>query len=589
MHANSYPQVPFNLETFGLNDDSILNSAGPFQQTFAFSPSGSPLAPGTTYPQYNKPPIGSSLTSSDYYSPPTSAHPSTASTPQPYDNEQMYFERHQRAMQQYTTNRPSNLSNTMQTQYIYSPNEASLFSPVTTAGTSAASYNTPAFSMQHVNPSHVLRPDFSITNSAPSMTQTRQDNIFSFGPDSDNEEEDALSFPDRSLTMQPEYSPMEDSTLDIHTGMQWDPNLGAQLNNMASRYPGGPPKKQVTIGGAETVSSPQDWSGHNNLHRGQSSSASVNDMRNHANIARQQKIARISSTPNAVNLARQQDLQNRPQSSPNSPPESGLSSIAPSRPSSPGGSRPDDNNGVPTTCTNCFTQTTPLWRRNPEGHPLCNACGLFLKLHGVVRPLSLKTDVIKKRNRGSGNQLPIGAAATRSSKKASRKNSIHQAPVTTPLTGKAPGQNDSASPSSNHGSAGSGSTAGNTPTTYGAAGNSLPAKSGVVPIAAAPPKPTPVTATGSAPSRTTVNVAPKRQRRHSKQGSRAGGPEAEMADADDTSGKSATVPPKKPDIFGSVGNLTTMQGAGMMGQHGIMADGGNTNGSTEWEWLTMSL
>ncbi|KAH9209207.1 global nitrogen regulator protein, partial [Leptodontidium sp. 2 PMI_412] len=50
-------------------------------------------------------------------------------------------------------------------------------------------------------------------------------------------------------------------------------------------------------------------------------------------------------------------------------------------------------------CTNYFTQTTPLWRRNQEGHPLCNACALFLKLHGVVRPLSLKTDVIKKRNR----------------------------------------------------------------------------------------------------------------------------------------------------------------------------------------------
>jgi len=57
-------------------------------------------------------------------------------------------------------------------------------------------------------------------------------------------------------------------------------------------------------------------------------------------------------------------------------------------------------NTIPTTCTNCHTQTTPLWRRNPEGQPLCNACGLFLKLHGVVRPLSLKTDVIKKRNRG---------------------------------------------------------------------------------------------------------------------------------------------------------------------------------------------
>lgn len=51
------------------------------------------------------------------------------------------------------------------------------------------------------------------------------------------------------------------------------------------------------------------------------------------------------------------------------------------------------------SCTNCHTKTTPLWRRNPEGQPLCNACGLFLKLHGVTRPLSLKTDIIKKRQR----------------------------------------------------------------------------------------------------------------------------------------------------------------------------------------------
>ncbi|KAG2237192.1 hypothetical protein INT48_006596 [Thamnidium elegans] len=56
-----------------------------------------------------------------------------------------------------------------------------------------------------------------------------------------------------------------------------------------------------------------------------------------------------------------------------------------------------------TKCTNCRTTNTPLWRRNPQGQPLCNACGLFLKLHGTVRPLSLKTDVIKKRNR-SGSQ-----------------------------------------------------------------------------------------------------------------------------------------------------------------------------------------
>lgn len=50
-------------------------------------------------------------------------------------------------------------------------------------------------------------------------------------------------------------------------------------------------------------------------------------------------------------------------------------------------------------CQNCTTSTTPLWRRDEAGSVLCNACGLFLKLHGRPRPISLKTDVIKSRNR----------------------------------------------------------------------------------------------------------------------------------------------------------------------------------------------
>ncbi|TFK74046.1 hypothetical protein BDN72DRAFT_956115 [Pluteus cervinus] len=62
----------------------------------------------------------------------------------------------------------------------------------------------------------------------------------------------------------------------------------------------------------------------------------------------------------------------------------------------------DGSEQSPTQCTNCQTSNTPLWRRDPEGQPLCNACGLFFKLHGVVRPMSLKTDIIKKRNRASG-------------------------------------------------------------------------------------------------------------------------------------------------------------------------------------------
>ncbi|KAJ3191118.1 hypothetical protein HK101_008079, partial [Irineochytrium annulatum] len=67
-------------------------------------------------------------------------------------------------------------------------------------------------------------------------------------------------------------------------------------------------------------------------------------------------------------------------------------------------------------CKNCDTTTTPLWRRNAAGDPLCNACGLFLKLHGVMRPMTMKTNVIKKRNRSSKknpNGRPDGSESAR--------------------------------------------------------------------------------------------------------------------------------------------------------------------------------
>ena len=58
-----------------------------------------------------------------------------------------------------------------------------------------------------------------------------------------------------------------------------------------------------------------------------------------------------------------------------------------------------ERENIQPVCQNCTTSTTPLWRRDEIGSVLCNACGLFLKLHGTPRPISLKTDVIKSRNR----------------------------------------------------------------------------------------------------------------------------------------------------------------------------------------------
>ncbi|CAB1442365.1 unnamed protein product [Pleuronectes platessa] len=52
-----------------------------------------------------------------------------------------------------------------------------------------------------------------------------------------------------------------------------------------------------------------------------------------------------------------------------------------------------------TCCANCQTTTTTLWRRNGNGDPVCNACGLYFKLHNVNRPLTMKKEGIQTRNR----------------------------------------------------------------------------------------------------------------------------------------------------------------------------------------------
>ncbi|XP_058123953.1 uncharacterized protein LOC131265677 isoform X2 [Anopheles coustani] len=60
------------------------------------------------------------------------------------------------------------------------------------------------------------------------------------------------------------------------------------------------------------------------------------------------------------------------------------------------------------SCTNCGTTTTTIWRRNMRGEMVCNACGLYFKLHGVNRPHTMRRDTIHTRRR-----RPKGDKSTR--------------------------------------------------------------------------------------------------------------------------------------------------------------------------------
>jgi GATA-binding protein len=629
--------IPFPLDTFNMDNDPIITSAGPFQPNFAFSPSTSPMVThGPFSTMYNNSSMPStSIPPTDYYSPPGSAYQSTVSTPHPLnDSDNFYFGqvdmRHQRP--QALRSGPSSLGNPMGS-FMYGASSGNSMFPTATSATDVGSF-TAASSFSHIDPTQVFQQEHPARSPGVPMVQ---ESMFSFGADSDDGDEDGGAFADRHGIGQ-DFSPhATDEGAFEPSSLQWDPSLPGQFNTQAARYPGGPTRKQVTIGGTTTdyVDTNGEWE-TGNIGRSQS----------FRQDRRSSKVSRTASTPG---LAGHGNLFDRlAQSTPNSPPAdsghaSGYSSVAPSRPSSPPpgskhgsttnlqGAAGNGDGNAPTTCTNCFTRTTPLWRRNPEGQPLCNACGLFLKLHGVVRPLSLKTDVIKKRNRGSGANVPVSGTSTRSAKKNSsinisgsisgantRKNStlsmsstVNTVPVqaaTPPAQNRAGSANESDSPIS--GPASGGNTAGSTPTSYHGSSGSAGGVGGkgVVPIAAAPPKNTPGPGAASFPR--SIAMGSKRQRRHSKS---AGGDQTSSTmdiDSPENSTGSNEAARSLGSTNGFAGMPTTpgnlglangfgmtqrpMVGPGMMGMPGgppgaMMGPGGTGAGPQEWEWLTMSL
>ncbi|XP_024937235.1 box A-binding factor isoform X2 [Cephus cinctus] len=83
-------------------------------------------------------------------------------------------------------------------------------------------------------------------------------------------------------------------------------------------------------------------------------------------------------------------------------------------------------------CANCRTSNTTLWRRNNNGEPVCNACGLYFKLHNVNRPLSMKKDGIQTRKRKPKNHSVMSGGSL------AGPSGMHKTEIKSSLLGESP-------------------------------------------------------------------------------------------------------------------------------------------------------
>jgi hypothetical protein len=60
---------------------------------------------------------------------------------------------------------------------------------------------------------------------------------------------------------------------------------------------------------------------------------------------------------------------------------------------------PQEDDEPHVQCVNCMQTQTPLWRKNAQGEPVCNACGLYAKLHQKARPAAMRKTKIQRRRR----------------------------------------------------------------------------------------------------------------------------------------------------------------------------------------------
>uniref|UniRef100_A0A7E4W028 GATA-type domain-containing protein n=2 Tax=Panagrellus redivivus TaxID=6233 RepID=A0A7E4W028_PANRE len=95
---------------------------------------------------------------------------------------------------------------------------------------------------------------------------------------------------------------------------------------------------------------------------------------------------------------------------------------APVPPKKPAAKKVEPSRRQDLVCSNCKLSQTTLWRRNHNGESVCNACGLYYKLHKKDRPVEMCKQGIQKRKRKPRDELPksrrgrgLAAAATSTS------------------------------------------------------------------------------------------------------------------------------------------------------------------------------
>ncbi|KAH6714800.1 hypothetical protein BKA61DRAFT_735131 [Leptodontidium sp. MPI-SDFR-AT-0119] len=232
-------------------------------------------------------------------SPPGSTCPSAISTRQPIlKNEQKFFNNCIDIRQQQIhafSQGPSSLSNLMAQQYMYDANGDSIrWEQLSTL-----------IDLKYSNPNILFRHR---------AINIGHENMFSYGGDSHNDDEQGTAFADRTLIMQPELArtSIEDLSIEMGPGegLQWDTSCLGQFNTQAAQHADGL-LEQVTIEGttSDIVSSPPGWEGSGScLGRRHASTQSFSENRPRIGSDRQQKIPLLPLAPYASAQGDNDDL-----------------------------------------------------------------------------------------------------------------------------------------------------------------------------------------------------------------------------------------------------------------------------------------